>query len=145
MIPASSSAISVYVVAGILFDSQGRVLVAKRHSRAHQGGLWEFPGGKVEDGESPRRALVRELREELDIEVVEMSPFMQVPFQYPDRFVLLDFWHVAQWSGQAVGRESQEVAWRRLESLSPKHFPPADEPVLVALQGLASSRGLTGR
>lgn len=129
--------VTLYVVAAILLDSRGRVLVAKRHPRAHQGGLWEFPGGKVEDGEPPRDALVRELREEIGIESTEMTPFMRVPHQYTQRFVLLDFWHVTQWSGEALGREGQEIAWRRLGSLLPTQFPPADEPVLMALKGLA--------
>lgn len=131
---------SLHVAAGILFDSSGRVLVAKRDPRAHQGGLWEFPGGKIEDGESPRDALVRELREEIGIEATEMAPFMRVPYQYTERFVLLDFWHVTRWSGQASGREGQQIAWRRLDSLHPTHFPPADEPVLKALKGFAGTQ-----
>ena len=130
----------MHVAAGILFDSRDRVLVARRHPSAHQGGLWEFPGGKVEHGESPYRALVRELEEELGITATKMTPFMRVPYQYAECFVLLDFWMVAEWSGQAQGLEGQEIAWCCLQSLLPSHFPPADEPVLAALKRLRQQR-----
>ena len=83
---------------------------------------------------------MRELEEELGIGVVETTAFMCVPYQYAERFVLLDFWIVAEWSGEARGVEGQEIAWRCLDSLLPGDFPPADEAVLAALQDVYGSR-----
>src|SRR6056300_1186986 len=94
----------IHVVAGIIYnDTRDQILIAKRPDHLHQGGLWEFPGGKVDEGESVESALQRELLEELDIGVSEAEPFQQIAHRYPDKAVFLDFWKVYNFSGQPDG------------------------------------------
>lgn len=131
--PASGPAV-VHVAAGALIDGAGRVLVAKRPDRAHQGGLWEFPGGKLEAGESVGAALARELYEELGIVVRRARPLIGVEHAYADKTVRLDVWRVEDWSGVPHGREGQPLAWREPAGLDPADFPAADVPVLAALR-----------
>ena len=126
----------IHVVAGVLLDAAGRVLVAKRPVGAHLGGLWEFPGGKLEPGESREAGLARELAEELGVRVLAASPLVRVEHPYPDRDVLLDVWHVGSYAGEPLGHEGQAIEWREIASLDPVDFPPADVPVLIALQRL---------
>ena len=122
----------LHVAVGVIKDSEGKVLISLRHDKAHQGGLWEFPGGKVEPGESVEEALARELKEELDISVQEIAPLIKVEHQYVDLQVLLDVWLVTHFSGQPVGRESQEVQWVSPEKLTGYSFPEANMPIIVA-------------
>ena len=124
----------IHVVAGVLFDAAGRVLVAQRPSGAHLEGLWEFPGGKLKPGELRETGLVRELAEELGVRVLAACPFMWVEHRYPDRHIVLDVWSVKSYSGEPHGREGQSVAWRDVRSLDSADFPPADAPVLAALR-----------
>ena len=126
--------IFVHVVAGAIADAQGRVLVSRRPEGVHQGGLWEFPGGKLEPGETPQRGLERELAEELGIQVLESRPLLQVHHDYGDRRVLLDVHRVTSFAGAPVGREGQPLAWRHLEDLDPRDFPAADGPIITALR-----------
>lgn len=129
----------VHVVAAAVFGGDGRVLITRRHEHAHQGGLWEFPGGKVEPGETAREALARELHEELWIAVRQSRPLIRVRHDYPDKSVLLDVWRVDAFEGEApscggTGREGQPVKWVAPERLSKYDFPAANLPIIRALQ-----------
>ncbi len=124
----------VHVAAGIIFNpAGGEILIAKRPEHLHQGGLWEFPGGKVEGGESILAALERELGEELDILVVKAQPFMQVKHDYSDKAVLLDFWCVLEFLGTPQGLEGQQTRWVSRLELQSYAFPEANLPVVEAL------------
>ena len=129
---------TIHVVAGVLFDPFGRVLVARRPSGSHLAGLWEFPGGKLKPGEPREAGLARELAEELGIRVLAASPLVQVEHSYPDRDVVLDVWTVDSYSGEPHGREGQAIEWRSIRSLDSADFPPADAPALSALRRLRS-------
>jgi len=122
----------VTVAVGILAD-QGRVFITRRFSNTHQGGKWEFPGGKIEPGENIISALKRELREELGIEVQNALPFMQIRHAYPDRDVFLDVWRVIDYHGTPHGREGQEARWISCAELPQMEFPQADWPILRRL------------
>jgi 8-oxo-dGTP diphosphatase len=124
----------IHVAAAALIDDQGRVLLQRRHAQTHQGGLWEFPGGKLEPGEQAAEGLVRELREELGIEVLEHRPLIKVRHRYADRGVLLDVYEVTGWRGDPVGREGQPLAWVGRAALRNYPMPAADHPVVTALQ-----------
>ncbi|NOX93339.1 MAG: Nudix family hydrolase [Gammaproteobacteria bacterium] len=124
----------VQVVAAAVFDDEGRVLITRRADDAHQGGLWEFPGGKVEAGEAVHDALVRELREELGIDVQRARPLIRVSHDYIDKSVLLDVWRVDDFSGEAYGRESQPLSWVQPQLLSDHDFPVANIPIVTAVQ-----------
>ena len=107
-----------HVAAGILRNAAGAVLIAERLCDGPYNGLWEFPGGKIRDGESPQAALRRELREELGIEAVVLEPFMQLFHTYPDRTVALEFFLVAAWHGEVSGLEGQRIRWVRIDGCS---------------------------
>ncbi|WIO74865.1 8-oxo-dGTP diphosphatase MutT [Porticoccaceae bacterium LTM1] len=130
----------IHVVAGIIYGQDGRLLIAKRPDHLHKGGLWEFPGGKVDEGESAREALVRELREELAIDVVHCRPFTEIHHDYPDKQVFLDFWKVTTFNGQPHGNEGQPTKWVTLNQLCGYDFPEANEPVVTKLVDEAKSR-----
>lgn len=123
----------IRVVAAVIEDQQGRVLLARRHKQSHQGGLWEFPGGKLEPSETVEEALVREVREELGILVQTHRPMIRIRHQYSDRHLELDFYRVLDWQGEAVGLEGQPLAWVHPEDLSSYPMPEADRPVITAL------------
>lgn len=123
----------IEVAAAIVRDSSGRVLLSKRPEHKHQGGCWEFPGGKLERGETPARALVRELKEELDIEVSSCLPFMTIEHAYPELTVRLHFREVSAWKGEPRGMEGQPLDWFEPASLSSLDFPTANRPVVTAL------------
>ena len=124
----------IHVVAGVLFDARGRVLVAQRPNGSHLGGLWEFPGGKLRPGELRRDGLLRELAEELGVQVLSARPLIWVEHRYPDRDVVLDVWRVESYTSEPHGREGQRVEWRDARGLEVTEFPPADAPVLTALR-----------
>ena len=126
----------VHVVAGIILDASSRVLIARRPQHLHQGGLWEFPGGKRHDSESPELALKRELAEELALEVIESRHFLTVRHRYSDKAVLLDFYLVAKFDGEPKGNEGQPVRWVELTELSAYPFPEANWPVIERLQNI---------
>jgi 8-oxo-dGTP diphosphatase len=123
----------VHVAAAALVDSDGRVLLARRHDDSHQGGLWEFPGGKLESGETVADGLRRELREELGIDIESHRPLIRVAHHYDDRSVLLDVHRVDRWHGQPQGREGQPLAWVAPDALGDYPMPAADEPIVSAL------------
>jgi 8-oxo-dGTP diphosphatase len=124
----------VHVVAGIVRDEQGRVLLAQRPPGKHLAGLWEFPGGKREPEESPEHALRRELAEEIGIETGAVEPLIAVPWHYPEKSVLLDVYAVRDWRGEAHGREGQALRWVGIEAMHALPMPPADKPVIAALR-----------
>jgi len=123
----------VTVAVGIVKDAQGRVLVSRRAVDAHQGGLWEFPGGKVEPGEEIEVALVREFREELGVEVLASEALMLIEHDYGDKQVRLDVRRVTRWQGEARGLEGQPLAWQLPEELRDWSFPAANAPILSRL------------
>lgn len=122
----------LHVAAAVIVDGAGRILIARRPQHLHQGGLWEFPGGKVEAGEEVYDALVRELKEELSIEVTAAHPLIRIPYDYPDRKVLLDVWRVTGFENTPHGAEGQEVAWVEREALPEYDFPAANVPIVTA-------------
>lgn len=124
----------IHVVAGVLTDAQGRVLVSRRPLGGHQGGLWEFPGGKVEAEEQAEAALRREFNEELGVTVEAARPLIRVPYDYPDLRVLLDVWRITRWQNQPRGREQQEIDWVHPDQLGALPMPPADIPIVNAIR-----------
>jgi len=124
----------IHVAAAAILDSDGRVLVSQRAEHTHQGGLWEFPGGKLEADESALQALTRELKEELDILPREIEPLIRIHHDYGDREVLLDFFRVSRFSGEARGMEGQPLRWLHPGELQAAEFPAADRPVITALR-----------
>lgn len=122
----------LHVAAGVIRDAKGHVLIAKRSLDTHQGGLWEFPGGKVEAGETAEAALARELAEELGITVTAARPLIQVRHDYPDKHVLLDVWEVGAFTGEPHGAEGQPLAWVAPEALRGYDFPVANRPIIAA-------------
>lgn len=124
----------VHVVAGVISDARGRILLARRTHGRDLAGLWEFPGGKVEPGETPEAALARELREELGIEADVGAPLIAVPQQYPHKRLTLEVRRVQRWRGRVHGQEGQALAWVPAERLHSYPMPPADVPVVAALR-----------
>ncbi|WP_248802118.1 Nudix family hydrolase [Pseudomonas sp. MWU13-2100] len=122
----------VHVAAAVIRGVDGRILIARRADTQHQGGLWEFPGGKVEDGEAVRVALARELQEELGIVVSAARPLIKVRHDYPDKQVLLDVWEVSAFTGEPHGAEGQPLAWVSARELADYQFPAANRPIVAA-------------
>ncbi len=122
----------LHVVAAVI-EKNNRILLAKRPVEKHQGGLWEFPGGKLEPDETPHQALLRELKEELDIEINTSSPFLKVYHRYPDKAVFLDIYKVDDFEGEAKGLEGQRFEWVAREDLADYQFPAANEKIVSAL------------
>ncbi|MCL1076296.1 8-oxo-dGTP diphosphatase MutT [Shewanella dokdonensis] len=119
----------VHVAVGVIIHEQ-QILLAKRHGHLHQGGKWEFPGGKVEAGEDTATALNRELQEEVGLTVTQCVPFMQLSYDYPDKQVFLDIMTVTGFEGEATGVEGQQIAWVDIEALPQYQFPDANMPIL---------------
>jgi 8-oxo-dGTP diphosphatase len=128
----------VLVAACVLLDEAARILIAKRPAGRPLAGLWEFPGGKVEQGELPEPALSRELAEELGIEVAaaDLSPLTFVSHSYPDFHLLMPLYICRRWRGAITPREGQEFAWVRPDELHAYAMPPADEPLKALLPTL---------
>jgi 8-oxo-dGTP diphosphatase len=124
----------LHVVVAVIDNGRGEILIAKRRVHVHQGGVWEFPGGKVEVGEAVHSALKRELHEELGIETENAHPLIRIPHHYPDRKVLLDVWRVTAFSGEPHGAEGQPLAWVKKDALSEYEFPAANQTIITAAQ-----------
>jgi 8-oxo-dGTP diphosphatase len=126
------------VAACALIDPDNRVLIAKRPEGRSLAGLWEFPGGKVEQGETPEEALIRELFEELSIRVTKpcLAPLTFSSYDYPEFHLLLALFICRRWEGSVVAREAQEVKWVRAKRLREFPMPPADEPLISHLADL---------
>lgn len=123
----------VHVAAAVIHRGDGSILIARRPVHVHQGGLWEFPGGKVEGGETVTQALARELCEELAIQVVAAEPLLVVRHDYPDKAVLLDVWCVTEFAGEPVGNEGQPLCWVGVAQLRDYPFPEANQPIIEAV------------
>ncbi len=128
----------VLVAAVALVDADGRVLLARRPEGKSMAGLWEFPGGKVHDGEAPEAALIRELREELGVDTAEscLAPFTFASHRYADFHLLMPLYVCRRWSGTPKPLEGQELAWVRPQRLTDYPMPPADRPLVALLQDL---------
>src|SRR2546423_5642923 len=128
----------VLVAAVALIDADGRVLLAQRPEGKHLAGLWEFPGGKVQPGETPEAALIRELEEELGINVVAscLAPFTFASHAYPEFHLLMPLYVCRKWSGIVTPREGQRLAWVRPTRLTEYPMPPADKPLVAMLKDL---------
>jgi 8-oxo-dGTP diphosphatase len=126
---------TVEVAVGVILDADGRrVLVSRRHQQAHQGGKWEFPGGKREPSESITDALSRELQEELGIAIKSCEPLIRIRHDYPEKTVLLDVRTVTRFEGVPHGREGQPVVWKPVAELDSDDFPPANRAIIQALR-----------
>ena len=129
-----ASPAEIHVVAGALSDAEGRVLIAQRPRGRHMAGRWEFPGGKLVEGEDPFVGLKRELAEELGVDVREARPLIRLRHDYPDRRVLLDVWQVTAYDGEPQALEAQALAWVQPDDL-PKHdLLEADRAIVTALR-----------
>jgi 8-oxo-dGTP diphosphatase len=126
------------VVAVALVDADGRVLLAQRPEGKAMAGLWEFPGGKIHAGESPEAALIRELKEEIDIDVTEacLAPFTFASHRYEKFHLLMPLYVCRRWKGTLRAREGQTLAWVRPVKLGDYPMPPADIPLVAMLQDL---------
>ena len=124
------------VAAAALIDADGRVLIAKRPEGKTMAGLWEFPGGKVADGELPETALVRELAEELGLDITEscLAPFTFASHVYEDFHLLMPLYLCRIWKGQPTPLEGQELKWVRPVRLGDYPMPPADKPLVALLR-----------
>lgn len=122
------------VAAGVVKNAQGQVLIAQRPAKTHQGGLWEFPGGKLEPGETILQALVRELHEEVGIDALDAKPLIGIKHQYPDLAVHLHVFWVESFSGEAHGREGQPFAWVTPQELDGYRFPAANRAIVNAVK-----------
>ncbi|NOQ64584.1 MAG: Nudix family hydrolase [Methyloprofundus sp.] len=123
----------INVAVGVVRNDLGEVLISKRKAEAHQGGLWEFPGGKFEEGEGAAQALARELHEELNISPKSSSPLININFNYPECHVCLHVREVSEFEGTAIGREGQLFKWVGVSELSAYAFPEANKAILSAL------------
>jgi 8-oxo-dGTP diphosphatase len=127
------------VAAGILMDATGRVLITERLCDGPFNGLWEFPGGKIQSGESAREALTRELTEEIGVNVTTCDSFMNLHHEYPDRSVSIEFFLIREWHSEPVGCEGQQLRWVAAAQLDAAELLPADVPVVAALKGLSGT------
>jgi 8-oxo-dGTP diphosphatase len=134
----AGGAATVLVAAVALVDADGRVLLAQRPQGKAMAGLWEFPGGKVKPGETPEAALIRELKEELDIDVTAscLAPFTFASHAYPDFHLLMPLYVCRKWQGMVRGVEGQALAWVRPQRLTDYAMPPADKPLIAMLRDL---------
>jgi 8-oxo-dGTP diphosphatase len=124
----------IEVAVAVMLSEDSKVLTSWRQAHQHQGGLWEFPGGKREAEETMFEALQREIREELGVEVLEAEPFVRIDHDYGDKQVSLDVWKVSQFSGEPAGREGQDLRWQAVSELDVEQFPAANEAIITALR-----------
>jgi 8-oxo-dGTP diphosphatase len=126
----------VLVAAAALIDVDGRVLICQRPQGKQLAGLWEFPGGKVELGETPEECLIRELEEELGIKVTEacLAPFVFASHGYESFHLLMPLYLLRRWEGQVTRREHEALAWVKPDKLTDYPMPPADEPLVAWLR-----------
>jgi len=123
----------VHVAVGVIISDQ-EVFLTKRHAEAHQGGKWEFPGGKVENNESVYQALARELKEEVSIDILACQPFLLIEHDYGDKKVKLEIFLVDQFLGQPTALEGNEEQWCKLSDLDSLEFPDANAAIVEKLK-----------
>jgi 8-oxo-dGTP diphosphatase len=143
--PAAVDEDHIHVVAAIIWQQNkpqpGKLnfLIAQRPKGKHLEDYWEFPGGKLEPGESPWQALQRELAEEISILPTKASPYIQVYHRYPDRNILLDVWLVEEYRGEVMSGEGQQLRWINLSQVDRYRLPAADLPVIEAIKNSAKA------
>ena len=125
---------SIDVAVALILNPKNEILIARRQSHQHQGGLWEFPGGKREHHEDGFTALQREIEEEVGLQIQSAEPFQQIAHDYGDKQVLLDIWLVSAYQGNAVGKEGQQIKWADCASLNAATFPAANRDIIEALK-----------
>lgn len=123
----------VWVAVGVIYDPLQGYFICRRATHQHQGGKWEFPGGKVESNETVEQALARELQEEIGIVVAKANPLLVIEHAYSDKSVKLDVWLVSEFTGMAKSLEGLENRWAALDELAMLDFPDANQPIIDAL------------
>ena len=136
---ALTPAVTLRVVAAVIYDASGRVLIAQRPAGKSLAGKWEFPGGKLEPGESAEAGLARELAEELGVQLHSCRPLLSLQHDYPDVRVELATLLVERYAGEPAGREGQALKWVRPAELYTEDLLPADRPIVDRLQATARS------
>ena len=134
--PAAIARPTVHVVAAALYDREGRVLIAERPPGKHVAGRWEFPGGKIDAGETEKAALGRELAEELGIALLRARPLARLAHDYDDRRIEISLWLVEEFSGEPAGLDGQRLKWVSPARLHDEDMLEADVPFIAALQRL---------
>ena len=124
----------IHVAVGVVQNAKGEILITKRPEHLHQGGLWEFPGGKLEQGEDALAALCRELKEEVGITVEQADAMIQIPFHYPEQSVLLDVFRIKHFTGEPSGLEGQSLQWLAQKQLDEFDFPEANRAIINSLR-----------
>ncbi|MGB0559857.1 MAG: 8-oxo-dGTP diphosphatase MutT [Pseudohongiellaceae bacterium] len=125
---------SIHVAVGVIVNDRDEVLVSYRPENKDQGGLWEFPGGKKEKGETIESALEREFLEEIGIQLESYSPMLKIKHDYKEYSVILDVWMITEYSKIPLGAEGQTVEWRKVQSLNFKDFPEANKKIIRLLK-----------
>lgn len=118
---------------GIIRNTDGEIYITQRAADSHMAHKWEFPGGKIEAGETPEEAVIRELQEEVGIAATSLHQFDKLEYQFPDRHITLWFWMVDGWEGEPWGKEGQPGRWVVQRDLVADEFPPANVPVIEKL------------
>lgn len=124
----------IWIAAGIILNpAQDQIFITRRHANAHQGGLWEFAGGKVETNETAEQAVIRELNEEVGIQVTALAPLISLAHDYPDKALQFDFFAITAFTGEARGNEGQAGLWVAINELNLYPFPEANAAVLAKI------------
>ena len=121
------------VVIGVITNNDQQVLLAQRTAKQHLAGLWEFPGGKIEGGETAQQALQRELMEELKIHIIQANHWFKHEYSYPEHDITFDIWRVTSFEGEPYGHENQLIAWYSIQHLPELNIPPANQRIIELL------------
>ena len=122
------------IAAGIIRNSAKEIFITQRDASSHMAGFWEFPGGKIESGETPEQAVIRELQEEVGIDAEAPVLLKTLEHRFPDRIITLYFFLVEEWQGEPYGKEGQPKRWVKQSELKAEDFPPANEAIVNALK-----------